>query len=132
MSDLSLLVAESFLLVVVGLIVVFIAKLAADKWTEIVAGVVHGRPASPGVREGMLIGMWVPWQTTVVALCGFATLAQLEMANHVTDGNIKLVVHVGAFLTAIHGVSALCVSAIGFFGLRRKLRRDQRRQAKAD
>ncbi len=53
----------------------------------------------------------------------------LEMANHVANGNIKLVVHVGAFLTAIHGVSALCVSSIGFLGLRRKLRRDQQRQA---
>jgi hypothetical protein len=129
MSDLTLLVAESFLLVAVALILVFIAKLAADKWTKIVAGVLHGYRVSPAVREGMLIGMWLPWQTTVVALAGFATLTQLEMANHVADGNIKLVVHVGAFLTAIHGVSALCVSAIGFFGLRRKLRRDQRRQA---
>ena len=132
MSDLTLLVAECFLVVAVGLIVVFIGKLAADKWAEIVTGVLHGNPVSPGVREGMLLGMWLPWQSTVVALGAFATITQLEMANHVADGNIKLVVRLGAFLTAIHMSAALCVMTIGLFGLRRKVRRDKQRQAEAD
>ena len=132
MSDLTLLVAESFLLVAVALILVFIGKLAADKWAEIVTGVLHGNPVSPGVREGMLLGMWLPWQSTVVALGAFATITQLEMANHVADGNIKLVVHLGAFLTAAHLSAALSVLTIGFFGLRRKVRRDAQRQAEAD
>ena len=132
MSDLTLLVAESFLLVAVGLILVFIGKLAADKWAEIVTGVLHGNPVSPGVREGMLLGMWLPWQSTVVAVGAFATITQLEMANHVADGNIKLVVRLGAFLTAAHMSAALCVMTIGLFGLRRKVRRDKQRQAEAD
>ena len=132
MSDLTLLVAESFLLVAVGLILVFIGKLAADKWAEIVTGVLHGNPVSPGVREGMLLGMWLPWQSSVVALAAFATIIQLEMANHVADGNIKLVVRLGAFLTAAHMSAALCVMTIGLFGLRRKVRRDKQRQAEAD
>ena len=132
MSDLTLLVAESFLLVAVGLILVFIGKLAADKWAEIVTGVLHGNPVSPGVREGMLLGMWLPWQSSVVALAAFATITQLEMANHVADGNIKLVVRLGAFLTAAHMSAALCVMTIGLFGLRRKVRRDKQRQAEAD
>jgi hypothetical protein len=132
MSDLTLLVAEFFLVVAVGLILVFIGKLAADKWAEIVTGVLHGNPVSPGVREGMLLGMWFPWQASVVALAAFAVIAQLEIANHVANGNIKLVVQFGAFLAAIHLSSALCVMTIGLFGLRRKLRRDKLRQAEAD
>ena len=132
MSNLTFLVAESFIVIAGVLSMTFIGKLAADKWAEIVTGVLHGNPVSPGVREGMLLGMWLPWQSTVVALGAFATLTQLEMANHVADGSIKLVVRLGAFLTAIHMSAALCVLTIGFFGLRRKVRRDKQRQAEAD
>ena len=132
MSALTFLVAESFLVITGALSIVFIGKLAADKWAEIVTGVLHGNPVSPGVREGMVLGMWLPWQATVVALAAFATITQLEMANHVADGNIKLVVRLGAFLTAAHMSAALCVMTIGLFGLRRKVRRDKQRQAEAD
>jgi hypothetical protein len=50
----------------------------------------------------------------------------------VADGNIKLVVHLGAFLTAVYSLAAVSVLTIGFFGLRRKVRRDKQRQVEAD
>jgi len=81
MSVLTFLVAESFLVIAATLTVVFISKLAADKSAQIITGVVQDIPVSPGMREGMLFGMWLPWHTANVALAAFLALTQLEMAN---------------------------------------------------
>jgi hypothetical protein len=132
MSVLIFLVAESFLVIAAALSIVFISKLAADKSAEIVTGVVRGIPVSPGTREGLLYGMWLPWHAAGIAVAAFLALTQLEMANHVSDGNVKLVAYLFAFIAAVASAGALVSSAIALFGLRAKVRRDKLRQAEAD
>jgi phage shock protein PspC (stress-responsive transcriptional regulator) len=110
----------------------FIAKLAADKSAGIVTGVLHGKPVSPGVREGMLFGMWLPWQALVVGIAAFLTLTQLEMANHLTDANVRVLAYLFAFFSSVAGTFALVISAIALPGYRAKVRRDAQRQAEAD
>jgi hypothetical protein len=95
-------------------------------------GVAQGTPVSPGMREGMLFGMWVPWQGSFVGAAAFMALAQLEMASHVSDGNVKLVAYLFAFLAAVASAAVLVSSAVALFGLRAKVRRDKQRQAEAD
>ena len=53
MSDLTFLVAESFIVIAGVLSMTFIGKLAADKSAEIITGVVKGTRVSPAMREGM-------------------------------------------------------------------------------
>jgi hypothetical protein len=65
-------------------------------------------------------------------MTAFLALTQLEMANHVTDANVRLVAYFGAFLAAIPGVMNLVLDAGGPFTLRAKVRRDAQRQAEAD
>jgi hypothetical protein len=84
------------------------------------------------MREGMLFGMWVPWQGTFVGVAAFLGLAQLEMASHVSDGNVELVADVFAFLAALGSAGVLVNSAVALFGLRAKVRRARLRQAEAD
>jgi hypothetical protein len=132
MSDLTFLVAESFLVVAGALSIVFISKLAADKSAEIITGVVRGIPVSPAMREGMLFGMWMPWHAASVSIAAFLALTQLEMANHVTDANVKVLVHFGAFLAAAAAALVLVLNAVGLFAHRATVRRDAQRQAEAD
>ena len=132
MSSLTFLVAESFLMIAGALSIVFIAKLAADKSAQILTGIVLGTAVSPAMREGMLFGMWLPWQAATVAVAAFLALAQLEMANHVTNANVKVLVYLGAFLAALLGATTLTLNAVGLFAHRAKVRRDAQRRAKAD
>jgi hypothetical protein len=131
MSVLTFLVAESFLVIAGTLSIVFIGKLAADKTAEIITGVVQGIPVSPATREGMLFSTLMPWHVATVFIAAFLALTQLEMANHVTDANVKVVTHFGAFLAASAGAFILVLVSIGLFTLRRKVRRDKQRQAEA-
>ena len=57
---------------------------------------------------------------------------QLEMANHVTDANVRLVAYFGAFLGAVACLMNLVLNAAGLFTHRAKVRRDVLRQAEAD
>jgi len=132
MSDLTFLVAESFLVVAGALSIISLSKLASDKWASIVTGVVLDIPVSPGTRQAMLFGMWLPYQSSVVALSAFLALTQLAMADHVTDANIRLVVYFSAFLAAVGAAFALFGVTTGLFSLRAKVRRDEQRQAQAD
>jgi hypothetical protein len=132
MSVLTFLVAESFLVITGALSIVFIGKLAADKSAQILTGVVLGTPVSPAMREGMLFGMWLPWHAASVAIAAFLALTQLEMANHVTDANVRVVTYFAAFLAAFASVATLVLPAVGLFTHRAKVRRDAQRQAEAD
>ena len=131
MSDLTFLVAESFLAVAAVLTLTFIGKLAADKGAEIVTGVVRGIPVSVGVREGMLFGMWLPWHAFFVAATVFLALTQLEMANQLTNADVKVVPYFVAFLCVMAGSFTLVLLPIQLFAYRAKLRRDKQRQAEA-
>ena len=132
MSALTFLVAESFLMIAATGTMVFIVNIAADRSAEIVTGVVRGIPVSPRAREGILYGMWLPFNALFVALAVFLALTQLQMADHVTDANVKLVVYFVAFLCAMAGAFDLVLLPIALFAYRAKLRRDKQRQAEAD
>jgi len=132
MSNLTFLVAESFIVIAGVLSMTFIGKLAADKSAEIITGVVKGTRVSPAMREGMLFGMWLPFHTGNVGFTAVVALIQLEMANHVTDANVKRVVYLGAFAFALASAGLLMLNAVGLFAHRAKLRRDKQRQAEAD
>jgi hypothetical protein len=132
MSVLTFLVAESFIGIAGILGIVIIGKLAADKSAQIITGVVLGTPVSPAMRQGMLFGMWLPWHAANVAMTASLALIQLEMANHVTDANARLVAYFGAFLGAMACLMNLVLNAAGLFTHRAKVRRDVLRQAEAD
>jgi type IV secretory pathway VirB3-like protein len=132
MSNLTFLVAESFLVLAATLTLMFVGKLAADKTAEIVTGVVRGIPVSPRMREGMLWNIWLPWQASCVGAFAFLALTQLEMANHVTDANVKVVVYFVAFLAALASAITLVLIPVALFAHLAKVRRDAQRQAEAD
>ena len=132
MSDLTLLVAESFLVVAYMASIVFIGKAANDIHAQIVTGVVRGTPVSTGVRRGMLFMAWFPWQAIVVALTAFLAVTQLEIASHVSGADVKLVAYLAGFIAGIGSVFVLLTSVTILFGSSAKLRRAKLRQAEAD
>jgi len=132
MSDLTFLVAESFLLLATILAFVTIGKFAADKSAEIVTGVVRGIRVSPRMREGMLFGVWLPWHAISVAVAFLLAFIQLTMADYATDASVKVVAYLGAFLGVTGGTFTLVLLPIGLFAQRAKVRRDKQRQAEAD
>jgi hypothetical protein len=125
MSDLTFLVAQSFLVIAGIVSTAFIGKVANDTHAQIVTGVVRGTPVSTGVRRGMLFGMWLPWQAAIVALTAFLALTQLEIANHVSGANVKLVAYYAGFLAASGSVFVLLTSVVRLFRYSAKVRRDQ-------
>jgi uncharacterized membrane protein len=131
MSDPTALIAIPFLVLALAYVIWFWGKAANDLSTEIVTGVVRGTPVSVGVREGMLYGMWLPYQFSIVVLTALVALAMLEMANHVSGENVKLLARLSAFCA---GGNALFVLAVGLNALpryRAKLRREKQRQAQS-
>jgi type IV secretory pathway VirB3-like protein len=132
MSNLTFLVAESFLVLAATLTFMLVGKLAADKSAEIITGVVRGVPVSPRMREGMLWGIWLPWHAFGAAVAAFLALTQLEMANHMTDANVKVVVYFMAFIAAWASALNVVLVSIALFSHLAKVRRDAQRQAEAD
>jgi hypothetical protein len=132
MSDLTFLLVISFLVVTTTYVVVFCGKAGNDVSTEIVTGVVRGTPVSVGVREGMLFGMWLPYQFAVVIVTALVALAMLEMANHVSGANVKLLARLAAFIAGTNSVLSLVLGLNALPRYRAKLRRDKQRQTKAD
>jgi hypothetical protein len=130
MSDLTFLVAISFLVVAVIYVVMFCGKAANALSTQIITGVVRGTPVSVGAREGMLWGMWLPYQFTVVILTTLVAIATLEMANHVSGANVKLLAHLVAFLAGCTAILSLTLGWNALLRYRAKLRRDKQRQDK--
>ena len=127
MSDLTFLVADSFLVIAGIVSVVFVGKVANDTLAQVVTGVVWGTPVSTGVRRGMLFSAWLPWQATQVALTAFLAVTQLEIANHVSGADVKLVAYFAGFIAASGSVFVLLTSVMALFRSSAKVRRDQER-----
>jgi hypothetical protein len=126
MSDLAGLIAISFLGVMGFFLSLYIAGKANTTGTQIVTGVVHGSPISTGVRTAMLFQMWLPYQVAGAASGIFLTIAQLEMADHVSDPGVKLLAHFAAFIAGVGALFYLVIGPAGFFQYRAFLRRAQR------
>ena len=132
MSDSTGLITIPFLILALAYVIWFWGKAANDLSTEIVTGVVRGTPVSVGVREGMLYGMWLPYQFAIVILTALVALAMLEMANHVSGANLKLLARLAAFLAGGYAILVLTLGLNALPRYRAKLRRDAQRQAEAD
>ena len=131
MSDSTGLITIPFLILALAYVIWFWGKAANDLSTEIVTGVVRGTPVSVGVREGMLYGMWLPYQFAIVILTALVALAMLEMANQVSGANVKLLARLAAFLAGGYAILVLTLGLNALPRYRAKLRRDKLRQAKA-
>lgn len=125
MSDLTGLIAISFLLPVTGLIGLWSTKMAHDLALQIITGVVRGMPLSPKTREGMLFHMWLPTEVGAAIFLAFGAFAFLEMADHVSGAGVQRLAHLGAFLSACCSAFVLVSSLFALFQYRAKLRRDQ-------
>jgi len=101
--------------------------VANDTLAQVVTGVVWGTPVSTGVRRGMLFSAWLPWQATQVALTAFLAVTQLEIANHVSGADVKLVAYFAGFIAASGSVFVLLTSVMALFRSSAKVRRDQER-----
>ena len=132
MSDLTFLVAESFVVIATMVSIVFIGKAANDIHAQIVTGVVRGTPVSTGVRRGLLFSALLPFQSTIVALTAFIALTQLQIADHVSGADVKLVAYFAGFLAASGSVYFLLGSVVGLLRHSARVRRDKLRQAEAD
>jgi hypothetical protein len=132
MSDLTFLVAISFLVVTAIYVTMFCGKAANGLSTQIITGVVRGTPVSVGVREGMLWGMWLPYQFAIVMVTAFVALAMLEMADHVSGANVRMLARLAAFLAGGNSILTLTLGLSALPRYRAKLRRDKQRQAQAD
>jgi hypothetical protein len=132
MSDLTFLVASSFLVATTVYVVIICAKIANDVTIGIATGVVRGTPVSVGVREGMLYGVWLPYQFAIVIVTAFVALAALEMADHVSGANVRLLARLAAFLAGSISVFSLAIGLNALPRYHAKLRRDKLRQAEAD
>jgi hypothetical protein len=130
MSDLTFLVAISFLVAAVIYVGVFCAKSANALSTQIITGVAGGTPVSVEARGGMLWGMWLPYQFAAVILTTLVGTATLEMANHVSGANVKLLAHLVAFMALGTSVLVLAMSLNALPRYSAKLRRDKQRQDK--
>ena len=131
MSDSTGLITIPFLILALAYVIWFWGKAANDLSTEIVTGVVRGTPVSVGVREGMLYGMWLPYQFGIVILTALVALAMLEMANQVSGANVKLLARLAAFLAGGYAILVLTLGLNALPRYRAKLRRDKLHQAEA-
>jgi len=131
MSDSTGLITIPFLILALAYVIWFWGKAANDLSTEIVTGVVRGTPVSVGVREGMLYGMWLPYQFAIVILTALVALAMLEMANQVSGANVKLLARLAAFLAGGYAILVLTLGLNALPRYRAKLRRDKLHQAEA-
>jgi hypothetical protein len=74
----------------------------------------------------MLFQMWLPYEIAGAASGIFLTMAQLEMADHVSDPGVKLLAHFAAFIAGVGALFYLVTGPAGFFQYRALLRRAQR------
>ena len=132
MSDLTFLLALSFLVVAYSYVALRCAQAANDISAGIVTGFVQGTPVSPRAREGMLFGMWLNYEVSIVTLAAFLAIATLEMADHVTGAGVRLLVHLITFLAASMCGLVLMQASFAFVRYRRKLRRIMLGQAQAE
>jgi hypothetical protein len=76
--------------------------------------------------------MWLPYQFAIVIITTLVGIAMLEMANHVSGANVKLLAHLVALVALGNSILTLTIGLNALPRYRAKLRRDKQRQAQAD
>ena len=127
MSDLTTLIAMTFLVAIATFLYYYIHEKVNRIGDQILTGMVQGMRISKRARHAMLFQMWAPYQTGAIGVGVFFTFAALEIADHVGDKDVKTLAYFAAFLFAIAAVMTLTNLLSGFFQYRGLLSR-----AKAD
>jgi hypothetical protein len=130
MSDLTILIAMAFLLVIATFLYFYIFEKIDRIGAQVLTGVLEGTPISMGAREAILVQMWVPRLTGLTCVGAFLAFTSLEIADHVRDANVRMLVYFTAFVFAAIAVGALAHIVAGFPQYRTVLRRAKQRQAK--
>jgi len=131
MSDLTILIAMAFLLMMATFLYFYIFEKIDRIGAQVLTGVLEGTPISMGAREAILVQMWVPRLTGLTCVGAFLAFMSLEIAGHVSDTNVRMLVHFTTFVFAGIAVGALAHTVSGFPQYRTVLRRAKQRQAKA-
>jgi hypothetical protein len=128
MSDLTTLIAISFLFTICFPIMYYIYSLANQLGTQIVAGTIGDSPMPTWFRTRMLFQMWLPYQAGAVAFDAALMLVMWEVANHVSDAGVKTVALLFAFIAGFAATMSLMTVSLGL----RQYYRNTLRQAEAD
>jgi len=99
---------------------------------QVLTGVVEGTPISMGAREAILVQVWAPRLTALTSVAAFLAFMSLEIADHVSDTQVRMLIHFATFLFAAMAIGALAHTISGFPQYRTVLRRARQRQAEAD
>ena len=126
MSDLTALIAVTFLFVAGGFLIMQIAQRVNRYGDEIVTGVVSGTPVSTGTRRARLFFMWLPFQGASVGTTFLLALSTAEIARHVAEEDAKTVAYFASFLFGTGAIMALVTAVSGFFQYRALLQRAKR------
>ena len=121
-NDLTALIAITFLGFMGCFCIFFVSKLTNDLGAHIVTGRIGGNPISTKTRSVMLYQSWAPYGTGAVAAGVLLAVAELRMADHVGDANIKLVAHLIAFIGTVAAVMWLVGGAVALLHYRSVLR----------
>ena len=123
MSDLTTLIAMTFLVAVATFLHYYIHEKVNRIGDQILTGRVEGTPVSRRVRQAMLYQMWAPYQTGAIGVAVFFAFAAVEIADHVGDADVKMLAYFATFLFAVAGVMTLANLLSGFFQYRGLLNR---------
>jgi hypothetical protein len=118
MSDLTTLIAMTFLVAIATFLYYYIHEKVNRIGDQILTGVVQGTPVSRRTRQAMLFQMWAPYQTGAIGVGVFFTFAALEIADHVGDKDVKMLAYFASFLFAVGALMTLANLLSGFFQYR--------------
>jgi hypothetical protein len=122
MSDLTGLVAFSFLTVTGVFCFYYVTNMINDMGDQIVTGFIRDHPIPAKQRWIMLYSRWVSYVTGVVALSFFLAIGGLLIADHAVDADVKLLGRLAAFVWAIGSFTWLIQGSVMFFSYRSLLR----------
>ena len=123
MSDLTALIAITFLFVAGGFLMLHVAQRVNGYGAQIATGVVQGTSASIGTRRAILFFMWLPFQGASVGTAFLLAFAMTGIAERLGDEGARAVPYFAAFMFGTTTIMALVTAGFGFFQYRALLRR---------
>ena len=118
MSDLTTLIAMTFLVAIATFLYYYIHEKVNRIGDQILTGMVQGMRISKRTRHAMLFQMWAPYQTGAIGVGVFFAFAALEIADHVGDKDVKMLSYFASFLFAVGALMTLANLLSGFFQYR--------------
>jgi hypothetical protein len=114
MSDFTGLAVISFLFVMGLFCFFYVTRLANDLAAQIVTGVADGNPIPIRQRWLLLYQAWLPHAAGAAGSAIILAAAQVELAEHVGDAEVKRIAYMAAFVGAI-GALAWAVNGVSMF-----------------